>query len=292
MKILLVTSGGDAPGINRFIYEFQRRFKGQVYFAYAGFGGLVDNKIYPIENVMVKSLRNCAGAVVRSSRCPEFKQARYFKIGLENARNFDCVIILGGNGSEKGAKRLFENGVNTIFVPVTIDNDVEDCAYSIGFFSAVNAGVKTVENSMPSIITMNSACVYEVMGRKCDAIAKAVAEAVRADFCVGNEKELNLEKILNVIKSNHEKAVGTCGIIRENIVNIDDLAKELNEQLGDNIVKTQIVGRIQRGCTPTKQELDLATRYAKGVAKCIKQKLFGKRVLANENLEIVANDFK
>ncbi len=292
MKILLVTSGGDAPGINRFIYELHKRFRGQIFFAYAGFEGLVNNKIYPLENVMVKSLRNCAGAVIKSSRCPEFKQTKFFNIGLQNAKNFDVVVILGGNGSEKGAKRLFENGVNTLFVPVTIDNDVEDCAYSIGFSSAVNAGVLTVQNSMPSIETMNTACIFEVMGRSCDAIARAVAKRAEADACVGNEKELNVENLTKLVSENHQKDEGTCIIMRENIVDINKLADEMNKNLGQNIVKTQVVGRIQRGGTPTKEELDMAKKFAKQTAKCIKSHVYGKRVLADENYEIKVVDFK
>ena len=136
MKILILSSGGDAPGMNRFVWEIYKTFPKQTYFAYAGFTGLVNGQIFPLRDVINKSLKNEAGTVIKSSRCPEFKEDEVFKLGLENAKGFDVVIILGGNGSEKGAKQLFENGINTIFVPATIDNDVDDCAYSIEFSTA------------------------------------------------------------------------------------------------------------------------------------------------------------
>lgn len=292
MKVLVLASGGDAPGMNRFLWEIYNKLGVNVYFAYAGFTGLINDEIYPLKEVMYRDLRDCAGVVTRSSRCPEFKQEKVFKMGLENAQKFDVVVILGGNGSEKGAKRLFEAGVNTIFVPATIDNDVDDCHYSIGFSTAVKECVYTVENSMPSIDAFVNTCLFEVMGRDDSAICSAVAERVDADYAVLDKGSLDFEKIKNVILKNYIKSKSSCIIVRENLMEIQEIADKLNESLGMNVVKTQIVGRTQRGGKPTAEELFMAKKFAKETIRCIKTKVFGVRILANEENDIVVKEFK
>lgn len=292
MKILVITSGGDAPGMNRFIWEIYKKFKSQAYFAFAGFTGLVNGQIFKLEEVIDKDLRNCAGSVTKSSRCPEFKQAKFFNKGLENAKEFDAVVILGGNGSEKGAKRLFDNGVNTIFVPGTIDNDVNDCFYSIGFSTAVKEGVYAVKNSMLSVEAFTNACLFEVMGRDKGSICREVAFETKADYAVCEEKDLDFEALKNIILKNFIKTRSSCIIVRENLMDIKEMAEKLNEMLGMNIVKTHIVGRTQRGGQPTKTEIDMAIKFAKETIRCIKTNVFGVRVLADQTKEIVVKEFE
>ena len=291
MKILILTSGGDAPGMNKFIWKIYKKFKKETYYAQAGFAGLISGQIYPLADVIDKKQKNCAGVVTKSSRCPEFKLARFFNEGLANARYFDAVIILGGNGSEKGAKRLYEHGINTIFVPATIDNDVLDCAQSIGFSTAVKEGVYVVENSMPSIRAFTNSCIFEVMGRDCDAICKAVAKQTNADYAVCTKKDLDIEKMKDIILRNYVQGRSSCIVVKENLTDAKQLADTLNQALGINMVKYQIVGRTQRGGHPTKDELRLAKRYAKETKKCIKTKVFGDRILTDENGEIVVKEF-
>ena len=201
------------------------------------------------------------------------------------------MIILGGNGSEKGAKRLYEHGINTIFVPATIDNDVLDCAQSIGFSTAVKEGVYAVENSMPSIRAFTNSCIFEVMGRDCDAICKAVAKQTNADYAVCTKKDLDMQKMKDIILRNYVQGGSSCIVIKENLMEAKRLADELNQELGINMVKYQIVGRTQRGGHPTKDELRLAKRYAIETQKCIKTKVFGVRILIDENGEIVVKEF-
>lgn len=291
MKILILTSGGDAPGMNKFIWKIYKKFKKETYYAQAGFAGLISGQIYPLADVIDKKQKNCAGVVTKSSRCPEFKLARFFNEGLANARYFDAVIILGGNGSEKGAKRLYEHGINTIFVPATIDNDVLDCAQSIGFSTAVKEGVYAVENSMPSIRAFTNSCIFEVMGRDCDAICKAVAKQTNADYAVCTKKDLDIEKMKDIILRNYVQGGSSCIVVKENLMEAKRLADTLNQALGINMVKYQIVGRTQRGGHPTKDELRLAKRYAKETKKCIKTRVFGVRILIDENGEIVVKEF-
>ena len=291
MKILILTSGGDAPGMNKFVAQIYKAFKEKTFFAYAGFTGLVNGQIYPLKDVFCRSCENQAGSIVHSSRCPEFSQDEVFAQGLENAKEFDCVIIMGGNGSEKGAKRLYENGVNTIFVPATIDNDVDENFYTIGFSTAVKECVYTIENSMPSIESFCQACLFEIMGRECDSIAKKTAQIVNADYVVNNKKALDYEKIKNIVLQNYIKNKSTCIVVRENISPVEKMAKKLNEMLGQDMVKFQVVGRTQRGGKPTKQELDMAKRFAAETIDCVKSRVFGVRILADDKNNIVVKEF-
>ncbi len=290
MKVLVLCSGGDGPGMNRFIYELYRTFRGEIYFANAGFLGLTDGQIFPLE--MNEKYKDLAGTVIKSSRFPEFKEKVAFEKGLENAKKFDAVVILGGNGSEKGAKELYENGANTIFVPGTIDNDVEDSTYAIGFLTAVKEGVYAVKNSMPSIQSFNNSCIFEVMGRQHQAIAKAVAKEVDADVLIVEKKDFDVEKIKNIILKNLVNDKSTCIVARENIMPAEKMAKALNTALGQEIVKYHIVGRTQRGGVPTKEELAMATKLAKETIFCIKNRVFGVRVLVDDKNEVFVDVFK
>ncbi|MBP3431653.1 MAG: 6-phosphofructokinase [Clostridia bacterium] len=290
MKILLLTSGGDAPGMNRFIFDVFKKNKDTTFFAYGGFEGLVNGQFFPLKDVINKNLRDEAGTVIKSSRCPEFKKDDVFALGLANAKQFDVVIILGGNGSEKGAKRLYENGVNTIFVPGTIDNDVDDSFYSIGFSTAVKEGVYAVQNSMPSIQSFNMSCIFEVMGRNEPDIARAVSEKTNADYVIAEKKDLDFEKIGNLILKNYLQNRSTCIIARENIMDSVKIAKELNETIGIDLVKYQLVGRTQRGGKPTQEELTMASKFAKEANRCIRDKVYGVRILADKNYNIFLDE--
>ncbi len=289
MKILLLCSGGDAPGMNRFVYDIFKEFGNETYFALAGFDGLVNNRIYPLKKVVKEDFKDKSGVIIKTSRCPEFKEKKFFKAGLENAKKFDCVIICGGNGSERGAKELFESGANTLFVPGTIDNDVEDNFYSIGFSTAVKECVYAVENVMPSMESMTRSCLFEVMGRECDAICVKAGKLVGADYVA--KDQIDYEKMTDVILKKYEKGQSAKILIRENLEDIEKIARKLNKMLGLDIVKYHIVGRTQRGGTPTKDELEMADKFAAETIKAIKNNKTG-RVLADKNMKVRICDFK
>lgn len=252
---------------------------------------MIDNQVFPLESVTTKQVKDEAGTIIKSSRCPEFKQKKFFKLALENAKAFDVVIILGGNGSEKGAKELSENDINCIFVPATIDNDVNDSHYSIGFSTAVKECVYAIDSSMKSVESMNSACLFEVMGRENGSIAQLSSKLTNADYAVLEKKDLDFEKIKNIILSKQVKNESAKIVVRENIMDINEIAKKLNELIGFDLVKTHVVGRTQRGGAPTKEELQMADKFAKETIFCIRRKVFNVRVLSNEKQNIFIDEF-
>lgn len=270
MKLLVIASGGDAPGMNRLIYQLGKRYGKNLYACKAGFLGLINNWIYPISNFDIKTFKNQAGVVIKSSRCPKFITEEGFKKGLKNAKKFDFVIILGGNGSAKGARRLAENGVKTIFVPATIDNDVEGSDYSLGFHTAVKACCDAVYSIMPSMEAFNRSCVFQVMGRRCDKIAQNVASVVDADVLVADENDLNFTKTAKILNANFKQERSSIIIIRENILPLEKFAASVKTLAKDVELKTFIVGHLQRGNHPTKVELRKADQIAKRIFKATK----------------------
>ena len=293
MKILVIGSGGDGPGMNMVVAQLYRKFKKDIYGCQAGFKGLYKNDIKPLADFAPLSHQNEAGCCIKTSRFPEFIEDKYFKVALKNAKQFDYVVVMGGNGSEKGCQDLTEGGVKTVFIPGTIDNDVDNSEYSIGFDSAIEQCVNTIKNVMPSMETMDRSCVFEVMGRHCEDIAVEVAKRVNAQLCVKDLSDIKYKKIAQIIKDNRKLNKSTTIVLRENLVALREFADNLNTILKDNVVKTQVVGYTQRGGKPTSVELANAKKFAQMATKVINKKLSSKKILMqNGKIVMVEPDKK
>ena len=262
MKILVIASGGDAPGMNRLIYQLGKHYGKNLYACKAGFSGLINNWIYPISNFDIKTFKNQAGVVIKSSRCPKFITDEGFKKGLKNAKKFDFVIILGGNGSAKGARRLAENGIKTIFVPATIDNDVEISDYSQGFNTAVTACVDYINSVMPTMEAFDRCCVFQVMGRYCGEIAKSVNQITKCDYLIQAESDIDYNKIAEIVKRQNGRGRASSIIIKENIIKLSTFIKNLAEKCPKIEIKGCIIGYLQRGSKPTNKEIEFAKQFA------------------------------
>lgn len=279
MKILIIGSGGDGPGMNMVIATLYKKFKNDIYGCEEGFKGLCNNNIKPLSSFEPLKYEKLAGCCIKTARFPEFQEEKYFKKALKNAKEFDYVVVMGGNGSEKGCEELTSHGVKTIFIPGTIDNDVDGSEYSIGFDTAINECVKTIASTMPSMRAMNRSCVFEVMGRHCPDIAVETAKRVRADICIKNKEDIKYPQIVKTIKENMAKGISSVVILRENIVDIDEFAKNVNQRLKAVILKRQVVGYVQRGGCPTEVELKNAEKFASKAIEGIKQGISSKKVL-------------
>jgi len=196
---------------------------------------------------------------------------------------------MGGNGSEKGCQDLTMGGVKTIFIPGTIDNDVNNSEYSIGYDTAIDQCCQTIKNVMPSMEAMDRSCVFEAMGRHCPDIAVQTAKRIGADVCVKGKEDLKYKEIASLIKARKKEHLSTTIVLRENILSIKEFANKLNEILKDDVVKTQVVGYTQRGGKPTKVELAKAKGFALVASKVIKNNLSSKKILM-QNGKIVMVD--
>lgn len=283
MKILILTSGGDAPGMNKVIAIMQKKFKNSLYACEEGFKGLIEGKIALASTFSPLASENDAGSCIRSSRCPEFKTRRGFKKALENARRFDYVVVLGGNGSYKGCCELNENGVKTIFIPSTIDNDVKISDYSQGFDTALNACQYVIKNTMPSMAAFKRCAIYEVMGRECPLLAQKTQEKMNCNYLISSQKDINFEKISNIINENYRQNLATSIIIKERLISSEELISKLSI-LSPNVgIKYIQVGYLQRGSKPTKKELYFAKKFAQLAIKIIKENKKSRAIIYKNN---------
>lgn len=286
MRILFLASGGDAPGMNFCLYNLCKNLKKYELFASLyGFKGLVDGNIIPISKDYFKNDKYSAGVAIKTSRCPEFKTKKGFKNALENLNknNIDFVIILGGDGSLKGAKELAKNNIKVIFIPATIDNDIEYETIALGHYTAVKASANYVKNVMPSMQAFDRSCIFEVMGRYDGSIAKLCGKMVNADLIITGENA-NLVDDLKIVSNKKSKIV----ILQENLLNISALAENLSKKY-DCVFKTARIGYVQRGTAPIKSELALCKIYANLVTKAIKDNNFNIAVQVNNNCVNILN---
>ena len=289
MKILLIASGGDGSGMNKVVAELYKKHKDNIYACFRGFYGLYKNDIRPLKSFEPLKYEKEAGCCIKTARFPEFKEEKFFRVALKHAREFDYVIVMGGNGSEKGCQDLTMGGVKTMFIPGTIDNDVDNSEYSLGFDTAIDQCCQTIKNVMPSMEAMERSCVFEAMGRHCPDIAVETAKRVGAEVCVQDKKDLKYKEIASLIKNRKKEHLSTTIVLRENILPIKEFADKLNELLKEDVVKTQVVGYTQRGGKPTKTELTNAKQFALVASTAIKKNLSSKKILM-QNGKVVMVD--
>lgn len=270
MKILVLTSGGDAPGMNMVLAQLYRRFGRSLYAARAGFRGLINNDILPISEFNPKKYARSAGSCIKCSRCPEFQEEKYYALALENAKRFDAVIVLGGNGSQRGCRELCKNGVRAVFIPSTIVNDVVGSDYSQGFHTAVSACTRVIDNVMPSMEAFNRCCLIEVMGRNCGAIARNVFHVRECDYLIAKDEDIDYDKIMPIVNEKHQSSHSSCIIVKEKLsVSLDEIAKEITLRAPNIEVSKMTVGYLQRGTAPTFIDIEFACQFAQHAAKVI-----------------------
>lgn len=203
MKVAIITSGGDAPGINHVIQEISSTECYETWGIHGGYDGIIKNKPFLIENELCKINAMSGKQIVKSGRSRNmFLQERRKEI-IEKlkADKFDCLIVCGGNGSLEGAKLLSEEGINTIFIPMTVDNDIGYSEYSIGFDTALNSIIDITKQIHDTSYNMsNRIFMLEVQGGNCGMLALSAGVAGNADFIITPESKLDYAEIAKKIK--------------------------------------------------------------------------------------------
>lgn len=289
MNIAIIGSGGDGAGMNQCLYELCKRLKKHnITLFYRGYQGIIDNTVATYSLNFLKEERTKGGIIIKSSRSPEFMTEKGYKKALKNLKenNIDLLIVMGGNGSLQGVKKLVSSGVKCIFIPTTIDNDIAESDYCIGFDTAVNNAVDFVTKVDTSMQAFDRTCIYEVMGRHCPDIANSVAKQTCADYCYtdSSTKEDMLKNIKKALKVDLSPKI----ILQENVIDASILKNYLQDNLKDLDVKVQVVGYVQRGGYATKKELFMATEFAIETCRCIKMNMFNKIICYNSK----DNNFK
>ncbi|WP_457916033.1 ATP-dependent 6-phosphofructokinase [Candidatus Phytoplasma sacchari] len=265
-KIAILTSGGDAPGMNAVIRTFflTAKEKYKIYGIKDGFLGLYKNQIEELlEKNFPNRILNVSGTFLGTSRFKEFKTNEEIrKKCFQNLKQKDIetLIVIGGNGSYKGAFVLSKLGLKCIVIPATIDNDINYNDFTIGFSTAVNNITQTIEKLRDTSISHNRCSIIEVMGRnKGDlalygGIAKGVDIIITPEFPISEEEILEKVKLLYNSKKRH-----VIIILTENIFNIFKLAKKIQTYTKFE-TRSQVLGYIQRGGNPTAEDLFLSSQ--------------------------------
>lgn len=205
-KIGVLTSGGDAPGMNAAIRGVVRAALTEgleVAGIYDGYLGLYEDRMIQLDRYSVSDMINRGGTFLGSARFPEFREEHIRAVAIENMkkRGIDALVVIGGDGSYMGAKRLTEMGFPCIGLPGTIDNDVAGTDYTIGYFTALQTVVEAIDRLRDTSSSHQRISIVEVMGRYCGDLTLAAAIAGGCEFIVLPEVEFNREDLVAEIKA-------------------------------------------------------------------------------------------
>ncbi len=280
-SIGVLTSGGDAPGMNAAIRAVVRtalNFGIEVYGVYDGYRGLVEGNIVKMDRSSVTDIINRGGTILGSARLKEFSSPDVTQIGIDQLRKLgiDALVTIGGDGTYHGALRMSRMGLNCIGIPGTIDNDIASTEYTIGFNTAVNTALDAIDKLRDTCNSHQRCSIVEVMGRYCGDIAFAAALAGGADMVITSETGLDLPKVIEMCKKyKEENRRHIIIIITEHITDVHDLAKKIEEHSGYD-TRATVLGHIQRGGTPTSFDRNLASRLGAAAVEQLMQGEGGK----------------
>lgn len=258
-KIGVLTSGGDCPGMNATInaivrFAIQNGF--EIVGIVRGYKGLINDEIRQLKLCDVKNIVGRGGTILHSARCLEMKT----KFGVQKAlqtckkHGIDGLVVIGGDGSFCGAQILSNEGIPCIGLPGTIDNDIAYTEYTLGYDTAVNTAVEMVDKLNDTVTSHDRCSVVEVMGRDAGYIALDVAMSCGANFVVVPEVEFDKQSLIDKIKFDLKMGKKHFIIVvAECILNVYDLAKEIEEQTQIESRAT-VLGHVQRGGSPSAKD--------------------------------------
>lgn len=264
-KIGVLTSGGDAPGMNAAIRGVVRAGLSEgleVYGIHDGYLGLFQDRMTNLNRYSVSDIINRGGTSLGSSRFPKFLEEETRTIAVQNMkkRALDAIVVIGGDGSYMGAKRLTEMGFPCIGLPGTIDNDVAGSDYTIGYFTALETIVEAIDRLRDTSTSHQRISIVEVMGRYCGDLTMAAAIAGGCEFIILPEVEFKPSDLIYEIKAGIAKGKKhAIVVITEHICNVSELAECIEKETGRE-TRATVLGHIQRGGTPVAYDRILASR--------------------------------
>ena len=264
-KLGVLTSGGDAPGMNtaiRAIVKAADHYGVDVMGIRCGFQGLIDRKIHPLTSQEVENIADKGGTILKTSRSTEFLKETGRKKALEVLRDFDInsLVVIGGDGSLKGAEKLHDLGINVIGIPGTIDNDLAYTDYSIGFDTTLNTVLECIGKIKDTDSSHDKTTIVEVMGRYCGDLALYSALAGGGEIISTPEKPLDFHTICSRLRSRINRSKNdNLVIVTERMYDLQELQQYIEGQL-DMHVRTTVLGFVQRGGNPSAFDRVLASK--------------------------------
>ncbi|KAA8998580.1 6-phosphofructokinase [Affinibrenneria salicis] len=293
-KIGVLTSGGDAPGMNAAIRGVVRAALTEgleVFGIYDGYLGLYENRMVQLDRASVSDMINRGGTFLGSARFPEFREEEVRQVAIENMKKqeLDALVVIGGDGSYMGAKRLTEMGFPCIGLPGTIDNDVAGTDYTIGYFTALETVVEAIDRLRDTSSSHQRISIVEVMGRNCGDLTLAAAIAGGCEFIVLPEVEFKKEELVYEIRAGIAKGKKHAIVaITEHICNVGELAHYIEKETGRE-TRATVLGHIQRGGSPVAYDRILASRMGAYAIELLQQG-YGGRCVGIQNEKLVHHD--
>ena len=291
----VLTSGGDAPGMNAAVRAVVRSAISMgisVKGIYRGYNGLINGDIADMEERNVSEIIHRGGTTLFTARCPEFKNEEGVDKAVETCKKFgiEGIVVIGGDGSFRGARDLSLKGIPCVGVPATIDNDIASTEYTIGFDTAMNTAVEMVDKLRDTTQSHDRCSIVEVMGRNAGHLALQTGLAVGAVSIVVPEIPCDVENIIKKIEitrkngKEHFIVVVAEGVEKS----VHDIAKEIEAATGVESRAT-VLGHVQRGGNPTVRDRVMAS-YMGNAAVELLAKGIGNRVICYDKGMIINRD--
>lgn len=293
-KIGVLTSGGDAPGMNAAIRAVVRKaiYHGiEVFGIKNGFQGLIDGNIEKMELGSVGDIIQRGGTKLFSARCNEFKTNEGQEKGIEQLKSYgiEGIIVIGGDGSFQGAQKLSEKGFPCIGVPATIDNDIAGTDFTIGFDTSLNTIIEAIDKIRDTATSHERTYVIEVMGRNAGDLALWAGLAGGAESILIPEQPNEFEDVIVRLKRGHERGKKhSIIVLAEGVGNGMEYGKRIQDAT-DLETRVTVLGHLQRGGSPTATDRVLASRLG---AKAVDLLLSGKagKMVGLQNNSLVSHN--
>ena len=293
-KIGVLTSGGDSPGMNAAVRAVVRKaiyHDIEVFGIYHGYQGLIKGEIKKLELGSVGDIIHRGGTILHTARCPEFKteEGQLKAIQELNRLGIEGIVIIGGDGSYRGAQALTEKGYPCIGVPGTIDNDIPGTDFTIGFDTALNTVIDAIDKIRDTASSHERTYVIEVMGRNAGDIALWSGLAGGAETILCPEYDYNMDDLIAKLNRGHNRGKKhSIIIVAEGVGSGVDIAKEIETKTGFE-TRVTVLGHVQRGGSPSARDRVLASRLG---ARAVELLLEGKggRAVGIEQNQLVDYD--
>lgn len=292
----VLTSGGDAPGMNAAIRAVVRTALGmgiKVYGIYRGYNGLIEGEVSELDLRSVSDIIHRGGTMLYTARSPMFKTEEGLQAAVDTCHKYgiEGIVVIGGDGSFRGAADLSARGIPCIGLPGTIDNDISSTDYTIGFDTAMNTAMEMIDKLRDTSQSHERCSVVEVMGRGAGHLALQTGMAVGATCIILKEVPYSMEEICAKIQRTQELGKKHFIIIvSEDVTDVFVLAKDIEARTGVESRAT-VLGHVQRGGSPTVRDRCMASLMGNYAVNLL-AKGIGNRIVSLRHSAIVDDDIK
>jgi 6-phosphofructokinase 1 len=275
-KIGVLTSGGDAPGMNAAIRAVVRTgiYNGlEVFGIMRGYSGMIENDIVPMHSRSVANIIQRGGTILKTARCKEFFEHEGRKKAHANLKKLGIngLVIIGGDGSFRGAHKLSQEfDIPCIGLPGTIDKDIAGTDFTIGFDTAVNTAVEAIDKIRDTADAHDRLFIIEVMGRDAGYIALHSGIATGAENILIPERKTDIEELVNgLLEKERRKKLVNIIVVAEGDRGAEDVASIIKERVPSADTRVCVLGHIQRGGAPTCMDRLIASRMGYSAVECL-----------------------